>query len=153
MLFLYQTGFRISEAARLEPADADLDDASVAAGRTKNGDPRRMALTPEMVEELRALPPRAGRLFGYTSEAGVRQALRRVCPGAGVDYLGTHQPGRHSFATALDGAMSTKAISDAGGWKTLRIVADNYLHPDGPERKAASILSRTPAKRGRPRRK
>ena len=141
VLFLFQTGFRVGEAVRLTPAD--FSGASVTAGRTKNGEPRTMALTPEMAQEIARLLPREGRTFGYGTEAGVRQGLRRVCAGAGVPYLGTHQPGRHSFATALDGlGMTAKGIASAGGWKTARIVHDTYLHPDDPSARAARLLSR-----------
>lgn len=91
---------------------------------------------------LRALPARQGRVFGYTSAAGVRQGLRRACKRAEVAYLGTHQPGRHSFATTLDAAgMSPKATAEAGGWKTVRI-SQGYVHPHEAAKRAAEIMTR-----------
>ena len=144
VLFFFQTGFRVGEAIRLTPADFRLDERAVLARRTKNGEPRAMALTPEMAEEVRGLAvPEGEPVFGYRTETGVRQGLRRVCKGAGVPYLGTHQPGRHSFATALEGlGMSAKSVADAGGWKTVRIVTEVYLHPDEPAARAAQLLAR-----------
>lgn len=143
VLFLFQTGFRVGEAVRLTSADFHPGQSAVRAGVTKNGAPRVMALTPGMAAELATLAPRDGRLFGYASTPGVRQGLRRVCAGAGAPCLGTHQPGRHSFATALEGlGMSARGIADAGGWKTARIVSDVYLHPDEPAARAARLLTR-----------
>ena len=145
-LFFFQTGFRVGEAVKLTPDDFHPDQMAVVAGVTKNGEPRVMALTPEMVFELKRLKPRPGyenHLFGYSTTFGVRQGYRRVCKGAGVPYLGTHQPGRHSFATALEGlGMTPKSVADAGGWKTVKVVTDVYLHPDEPASRAARMLSR-----------
>lgn len=141
MLFLHQTGARLSEALALAPDDVSLPDATAVAHDTKNGEPRTIYLTAEMVAELRNLEPREGRVFGYVTKNGVYRALRQACTEAGVAYLGTHQPGRHSFATALDAQGFTSAqIAEAGGWKSRALVAQRYTHPEDAGRRAAEAM-------------
>ena len=141
LLFMHQTGARLSEALALAPADLDLADAAAVAHDTKNGDPRVIYLTAEMVTELRGLPAREGRVFGYATKNGVYRALRQACAEAGVEYLGTHQPGRHSFATTLDAKGFTSAqIAEAGGWKSRALVAQRYTHPQRAGRLAAEAI-------------
>lgn len=143
MLFFHQTGARMSEALNLLPEDVDLDAATAIVHHTKNGEPREIALTSEIVADLRGLKPREGRVFGYAYKNGVYRALRAICAEAKVPYLGTHQPGRHSFATALDGlGFTSAAIANAGGWKSVRLVADTYTHPENASRRAAEALDR-----------
>lgn len=145
MLFLFQSGTRIGEALRIEPDDLDLMNQTLTLQRTKNGEAREVALTREMVILLANLPPRSGRVFGYTDPTAVRNTLRRVCKRAGVAYLGTHQPGRHSFATTLseEHGFSDKAIAEAGGWKSVHLVSKTYTHPTDPGRRAADALDGT----------
>lgn len=141
MLFFHQTGARMSEALNLLPGDVDLDAATAIAHHTKNGEPREIALTSEIVADLRGLKPREGRVFGYANKRGVYRALQKICAEAGVPYLGTHQPGRHSFATRLDAlGFTSAAIADAGGWKSVRLVAETYTHPESASRRAATAL-------------
>jgi integrase len=141
MLFLYQTGARIGEAIALTPADVDLDQALAFAENTKNGHPRRFELTSEIVGDLRRLRPREGRVFGYATRNGVYRALRAVCAEAELPYLATHQPGRHSFATALDAlGFSAAAIAKAGNWRSVQLVAQTYTHPENAGRAAADAL-------------
>jgi integrase len=142
MLFLHQTGRRVSEALALTPAD--LDGRRVHIAETKNGDPATAYLSDEMAALIADLQPRHGLLFGYVKRSSLYPTLRRAAKKAGVEYLGTHQPGRHSFATTLaDAGWSTKAIADAGGWKSTRIVADTYEHPaDSAERASQTFGKR-----------
>lgn len=145
MLFFHQTGARMSDALRLHPEDVDLDAATATVHQTKNGEPREIALTSEIVADLRDLRPRQGRVFGYANKRGVYRALQAVCKEAKVTYLGTHQPGRHSFATRLDAlGFTSAAIAEAGGWKSVRLVAETYTHPESASRRAAAALDNGP---------
>lgn len=141
MLFFHQTGARMSDAIGLLPEDVDLEAGTATVHQTKNGEPREIALTSEIIADLRGLRPREGRVFGYANKRGVYRALQAICREAGVPYLGTHQPGRHSFATALDAlGFTSAAIAEAGGWKSVRLVAETYTHPESASRRAAAAL-------------
>ncbi|WP_118138464.1 tyrosine-type recombinase/integrase [Oceanicella sp. SM1341] len=142
MLFLHQTGARLGEALSIEPQDVDLDAATAYVHETKNGESRLINLTAEIVEDLRELPPREGLVFGYVNKQGVYRALKKATAEAGLEYLGTHQPGRHSFATSLDAlGFSPAEIADAGGWKSRALVAQRYTHPKDSGKRAAAALS------------
>lgn len=141
MLFLRQTGRRVSEAIALKPDDRN--GFSLTVGKTKNGEPITVKITPEVAALLDEIEPRHGRLFGYRDRSSLYPTLRRAAKKAGVEYLGTHQPGRHSFATALlEAGMPDRAIAEAGGWKSVRMVTDIYQHPSEPNVQAANIFAK-----------
>jgi len=136
MLFLHQTGRRVSEAIELTPDR--IVDGRAFIPETKNGEDAFAHLTPEVLAMLAEIDPRHGRVFGYVDRSSLYSTLRRACTKAGVEYLGTHQAGRHSFATSLMAAgWSAKAVADAGGWKSTRMVSEIYEHPVDAQSKAA----------------
>lgn len=143
MLFLHTTGRRIGDALGLTVADVDLHRMRAVIGRTKNGDPAIAILTAEVAELLTQVMPDAGAVFPYAARSSIYPTLRRACKKAGLEYLGTHQPGRHSYATTLDDAgFSPKAIADAGGWKSVRLVSETYAHPEAPAERAAKLFGK-----------
>jgi len=143
MLFLHTTGRRVGDAISLTPDDIDLSGAKVHIQKTKNGDAVVAHLVPMLVDILRDLPPVNGRIFGYRDRRSIYGTLRRACKRAGVEYLGTHQPGRHSFATALEReGWSARAIADAGGWKSVRLVDETYIHTDDPAERASDAIGK-----------
>lgn len=145
MLFVHQTGRRISEALGLTP-DRVIDGRAFIP-KTKNGAEAWAHLTPELIGLLEAIEPRHGLVFGYIDRSSLYPTLRRACKKAGVEYLGTHQVGRHSFATSLSNAgWGAKAIADAGGWKTTRMVSETYEHPADVQEKAARHFGKKMAK-------
>ena len=140
LLFLYQTGRRVSEALSLRPED--IIDGRAFIAETKNGESAQARLTPELLSLLSEIEPRHGLVFGYIDRSSLYPTMRRACKKAGVEYLGTHQLGRHSFATQLSEAgWGAKAIADAGGWKTTRMVSDIYEHPVDAQEKASLHFS------------
>jgi integrase len=137
MLLLQQSGRRVQEALDLAPQDIRGGKAFIA--KTKNGDAAIISMTQEVQDLIEAIEPRHGRVFGYVKRSSLYPTLRRACGKAGVPYLGTHQVGRHSFATSLSEAgWSVKAIAEAGGWKTTRMVSEIYEHPVDSQEKAAA---------------
>tara|TARA_Y100001973_G_C5164864_1_gene315537 strand:+ start:266 stop:1276 length:1011 start_codon:yes stop_codon:yes gene_type:complete len=141
MLFLHQTGRRVSDAVGMEPSW--IDGRSVQIPKTKNGDPAHVIMTDHLADLVNSLEPRHGRVFGYTRKDSIYPTLRRAAKKAGVEYLGTHQPGRHSFATTLhDAGWQSSAIAAAGGWKSVRLVADTYEHPTEAQYRAADVFTR-----------
>ena len=146
MLFLRETGRRVGEAIEMRPGQ--VFGARVTLPKTKNGEAAIAHLTPEAAALIAALPPRHGRVFGYVDRSSLYSTLRRACAKAGVPYLGTHQVGRHSFATTLAAAgWSAKEIAEAGGWKTTRLVSDVYEHPTDVHARAAAAIGNIPANR------
>lgn len=145
MMFLHYTGRRVSEAIDLRPEQ--IEGVRVSLPKTKNGKPA-LAVMPKAVADLIAdLAPVNGRVFGYAHRSSLYATLRRAAKKAGVEYLGTHQPGRHSFATALDSAgWTAKQIADAGGWESPALVAKTYVHTSETQAKAAGVLGRNLAK-------
>jgi len=144
VLFLHLTGCRVSEAIALKPGDVDLAAGRAQLHMTKNGEPRSIALPAPVAAEMAELPPRAGRALGYETAEGLRRSLKKCCARAGLPYLGTHQIGRHSFATHLgEMGWTAEAIADAGGWKSPGLVAKTYVHPERAAERAAAQLGDT----------
>lgn len=140
MLFLHQTGRRVGEAVCIEPEW--IVGRVVHIPKTKNGDAARVVMTEALAELVHALEPRHGRVFGYSTHYSVYKTLRRAAAKAGVEYLGTHQPGRHSFATTLhDAGWQSSAIAEAGGWKSVALVASTYEHPTEAQARAADVFA------------
>lgn len=141
MLFLYTTGRRVGDAIMLDVADIDLDAGTAHIPRTKTGQAVTVRLAPLVRDLLRDVMPAGGKAFGYTDRRSIYGTLKRACKKAGVEYLGTHQPGRHSFATSLDRAgWTATAIADAGGWKSVRLVSETYTHPTDSAARAADLI-------------
>ena len=131
----------------MSPSWLDMTSLRVFIPDTKNGEPATVVITSEVAELIAKLETRHGRVFGYVHRSSLYNTLRRACKKAGVEYLGTHQPGRHSFATSLSEAgWGTKAIAEAGGWKSTRLVAETYEHPVDAQEKAAMHFGKKLAK-------
>lgn len=143
MLFLHITGRRIGDALALTVDDVDLPRLRVLIRDPKNGEAAAAYLTAEVAQMIAAVMPERGSVFGYAHRSSCYATLRRACKAAGVQYLGTHQPGRHSYATTLDDAgWSAKAIADAGGWKSAALVQNTYIHPQSPGEQAAALFGK-----------
>ncbi len=148
MLFLHQTGRRVGEAVALTPENLNLARMTAFIPETKNGESTTVHLTTELAELLVKIEPRHGRVFGYKDKSSIYPTLRRACKATGQPYLGTHQPGRHSFATTLSNAgWGSKAIAEAGGWKSVRLVAETYEHPVSTAARAAALFDKKLANR------
>ena len=139
MLFLHTTGRRIGEAIALTPDD--IRDGVAYISKTKNGEDAEATLVPVLVDILANMPVKNGRVFGYTDRRNIYGALKNACIRAGVEYLGTHQVGRHSFATTLEReGWSSRAIADAGGWKSVRLVDETYIHTNNAAGRATDMI-------------
>lgn len=134
LLFMHQTAARISEAVSLTWNDIDLPAGTATFGKTKNGDPHVAYLTVEMVAMLANLPKDKHKVFGYGSRQSVYEVTKKTCKKAGIPYLGTHQPGRHSFATQMiiGHGLDAKTVADVGNWKSVRVLLENYVHTSDP---------------------
>lgn len=145
MMFLQFTGRRVGEALALTPDQ--IKGARAYFPNTKNGEDAFAVMPPVVADLVAALTPVDGKVFGYAARSSLYATLRRAAKKAGVEYLGTHQIGRHSFATALhEAGWNSKQIADAGGWKTVSLVDKTYVHNTETQTKAAGVLGKDLAK-------
>lgn len=132
VLFMHQTGARVSEAVRLTGEHVDLGRRVVVLERTKTDEWSPRVLTAELVGRISRLGIKAGEpVFGYTDPKAVNRVMKRVAKRAGIEQLSTHSAGRHSFATnALKAGSDIKDAMDAGGWKSAKLFMETYVHTD-----------------------
>src|SRR6516162_9365248 len=108
VVFLLGTGARLSEALYLDWREVDLARGHVAFVDTKNGEPRGVPLHSRVVNELRVLRHREGRVFRTQKgrpyaekESGggqIKTAFRGACRRAGITDFSPHDC-RHTWAT------------------------------------------------------
>ena len=129
ILFTTFSGVRRLEACRLEAKDVDLEEGWAVIGLTKNGDPRMVPLPAQVIEAMKAVMPEEGVVFGYTSPRSVNRALERAAKRAKLPYMSSHKIGRHAFAARLLAkGCNLKTVKEAGGWKSIQVVDQNYGH-------------------------
>lgn len=132
IVFLAYTGARISECLRLDwEADVDLSRKTATIRRTKNGKTRTVHLPVAVLVELGAVPDslRRGPVFHWKARQAVYKPLRRACRLAGVEYMPTHQQGRHTFAAGLriHAKRDLRGLMEDGGWDSVQSVM-RYMH-------------------------
>jgi integrase len=132
VVFLPYTGARISECLRIDwEHDVDLSRRTVTLRRTKNGKPRTVHLADPVLIVLGSVPEgeRTGQVFRWKARQAIYKPLRRACKNAGVDYLPTHQQGRHTFAAWLriEGKRDLVGLKQDGGWDSIQSVM-RYEH-------------------------
>lgn len=142
VLFMYQTGARVSEAARVLPAHVDLGKREILLAQTKTDEWVPAYITDELVVRLANLAMMDGfPVFGYRNRWGIVRRMRAVCRRAGIPFVSPHQAGRHSFATeALARGATVRQVMDAGRWKSARLVLETYAHTEEAGRVVASLF-------------
>lgn len=133
MLFMFQTGARITEAARVLPEHVDLDGRAVFLPKTKTERNVYRDITRELADCIRALDKTEGEpLFGFATRFDFYPAAKEVCARAGIEYVPPHQSGRHSYATnSLAMGVGIKDAMDAGGFKSVALFMKTYVHSQG----------------------
>lgn len=144
VLFMHQTGARVSEAINLMGEHVDLSTRSVLLAKTKTEEWVPRYLTAEMVARIASLSPTEGRrVFYYTSRQAVNRRIKAMCEHIGIEVRSTHAAGRHSFATnAMNGGARVKDAMEAGGWKSAALFMQTYVHSDEAGRNVAGIFDR-----------
>ena len=131
VLVMTYTGLRISECLRLRSPDFAMRPGWVHVAKTKNGEPAMVPLPARAIEAVEAIMPANADapVFGYSTVQGVNKSLARAARRSGVEYLSSHQLGRHSFAARLlKAGYDLKTVKEAGRWKKLSIVDERYGH-------------------------
>lgn len=144
VLFMHQTGTRVSEAIRVEGQHVDLGRAIAVLEKTKTDEWVSRQLTAELVARLSHLGLVEGeRVFGYTDPKAVNKRVKAVAKRAGILEVSTHSAGRHSFATnAMAGGADIKDAMDAGGWKSAKLFMETYVHSHQAGKNVAAIFDR-----------
>lgn len=143
--FLLYTGCRLGEALALRWETVDLARSAAVAPKTKNGQPRALHLTADVVAALANLPGEhdKGSVFGLTKGAGVYKPWRTMAAKAELPWVTPHVL-RHTYATWLRiyAGADLKALIETGAWRDLKSVA-RYTHavPTEAARKADLLPS------------
>jgi integrase len=144
VLFMQQTGARVSEAINLTGEYVDLGERVALLEKTKTDEWSPRQLTSELVARMAALGLESGkRVFGYTDRQAVNRRIKAVCARAGIEPRSSHAAGRHTFATsAIDGGAKIKDAMDAGGWKSAALFMQTYVHSIEAGKNIAEIFDR-----------
>lgn len=144
VLFMHETGTRVSEAIRVEGKHVDLGRATILLEKTKTDELVTRQVTAEIVARLSHLGLKAGeRVFGYTDPKAVNRRIKAVAKRAGIAEVSTHSAGRHSFATnAIAGGAAIKDAMDAGGWKSAKLFMETYVHSSQAGKNIAEMFDR-----------
>lgn len=133
VLFMAQSGARISEAVALRWPDVDLTARTALLVKTKTSTNSLRYLTDEMAARMRNLRQASdaeGRVFRYTSRHSVNERIRAVCARADIPHKPPHTCGRHTFATrAIELGMDIRTTMAAGDWKSSSVFLETYVHP------------------------
>lgn len=144
VLFMHETGARISEAIRMKGEHVDLGRQVALLEKTKTEEWSPRQLTAELVARISHLGLKDGaRVFDYTDPKAVNRVMKRVAARAGIDARSTHSAGRHSFGTnAMAGGAAIKDAMDAGGWKSAKLFMETYVHSQQAGKNVAAIFDR-----------
>jgi len=144
VLFMQQTGSRVSEAINLLGKHVDLEQRLIIHEKTKTEEWTERHLTAHLVARIAALNVKDDeRVFGYTDRQAVNRRIKAVCRRAGIEPRSSHAAGRHTFATnAMDMGAGVKDAMEAGGWKSAALFMQTYVHSREAGRKVAGIFDR-----------
>jgi integrase len=146
---MFATGARVGQAVAMHPVKhLRLDDGKAIIPGAKGHDDREVALPAELIDELRALPPKIPRgwerkpanlrVFGYATKCGPLKAWKSACKAAGIAYLPPHSSGRHGFGQEMRvrQGIDTKSVEAGGGWSPQGNMVDRvYTHAEDHESK------------------
>ena len=139
VMFLFDTGARVSEALYLDWREVNLTQRSVTFIDTKNDEDRTVKLTGRLFEMLASSNRREGRVFlthqmkayAYREGGGgqIDTAFDGACRRAGITDFSPHDC-RHTWATLFYRATKDiDALMTLGGWKDIKS-AQRYVHLD-----------------------
>lgn len=145
VLFMSQTGARISEALELRWNEVDLINRTALLLKTKTGRNSTRFLTDQMISRLYSLQEGMkpeDRVFRYINRHSVNERIGAVCRRAEIVYKPTHTCGRHAFANiALSMGVDVKSAMVAGGWRSTAVFLGTYANPRNAGRVVAERLN------------
>lgn len=146
-LFMFATGARVGQSVAMHPDHLKLDNSKVIVPGAKGHEDREIEIPPELVDELRALPPlyprgwerkpRNLRVFGFASKDSPRKGWISACKKAGIPYLPPHSAGRHGFGQEMRvrQGVDKKAVGEFGGWSDTELLDSTYTHGEDSDAK------------------
>lgn len=139
VLFMHQTGARVSEAIALCWPEVDLVNRRATLLKTKTSRFSVRHLTDELVRRIGALDRNPDRpVFGYRNRKSINERIAAVCRRADITYKSSHLVGRHSFATnAIAAGVDIASAMEAGDWKSVSIFIETYVHTENAGRNVA----------------
>jgi integrase len=133
VLFMSQTGARVSEAINVSWHDIDLPKRTAVLKKIKGGTSSIRHLTDGLVARLYALQQNSNaedRVFRYKNRHAVNERIMAVCSRAEIAYKPSHTCGRHAMANnALALGVDIKSTMIAGGWKSTAVFLETYVNP------------------------
>lgn len=133
VLFMSQTGARVSEAISLRWKDVNFAGRTALLVKTKTDQNSTRFLTDQLVTRLFEMSrDRApdDRVFRYRNRHSVNERIKAVCQRAEITYKPSHTCGRHAFANnTLSMGIDPKSIMDAGGWRSVAVFLGTYANP------------------------
>lgn len=144
VLFMNQTGTRVSEAIRVLGGHVDLEERIAVLEKTKTDEWVIRHLTTELALRIASLGAgEKDRVFSYTDPKAVNRRMAAVCKDAKIDRRTTHSAGRHSFGTnAINAGAKVKDAMEAGGWKSARLFMETYVHSTEGGKTIAALFDR-----------
>lgn len=153
--FAFLTGCRASEAFHLVWANVDFSSGHITFHETKNRDPRRIPITPPLLELFSTMPVGAIDSCVFVKGDGspymeapsaFKTAVNHLDFNAGRsnrDRIVFHSI-RHSVATRLSARLGPRDLMDVMGWRTVQM-AMRYVHSNEDQKaKALSMLGSAP---------
>ena len=144
--FMFETAARIDQAVSLEPDDLRPAENKVRVKAQKGHPESWITVSPQMMDELLALPPKRPknrktgkfmkpRVFGYGSSTGYNTRWKTICRRAGIQYLSAHPAGRHGFFTELVVRQGVDPVTaaKAGRWSDPNLPMRIYAHAETDE--------------------
>ncbi|TCR01044.1 site-specific integrase [Neorhizobium sp. JUb45] len=133
ILFMSQTGARVSEAVALKWREVDLAGRTVLLVKTKTDQNSIRFLTDQLISRLYELSRDADPdelVFRYKNRHSVNERISAVCKRSGISYKPSHTCGRHAFANnTLAMGVDVKSVMDAGGWRSAAVFLGTYANP------------------------
>jgi integrase len=141
IMFMSQTGARVSEAVSLQWGEVDLMNRTALLLKTKTGANSTRFLTDQLISRLYELKKgreSSDRVFRYRNRHAVNERIKAVCGRAKIAYKPSHTCGRHAFANiALSMGIDIKSTMTAGGWKSTAVFLGTYANPHNAGRVVA----------------
>ena len=135
VLFMAQTGARISEALRLTWRYVNMHRREALLLKTKTNTNSIRSLTDDLVTRFTELqylhrPADDDRVFVVKCRHNVNDRIRAVCARAGIEYKPAHVCGRVTYANmAMDMGVDVKTAMAGGDWVSSPVFLDIYVRP------------------------
>jgi integrase len=122
--FLYYCAVRVGEASQIDWSQVDIDGALIRLedDQTKTGEPRIVPLPDVLVDALRQVKQKEGRVF---SVEGLRDEWAKATETAGMKGLLVHDLRRSAVRNLISAGVAEKVAMSISGHKT-RAVFDRY---------------------------